>query len=369
VLDQAWFDQPVWDQIRSSNQPAIRDSRIRNTGQNNRAPKIQFDKMSHDFGRIRPGSKNNVCEFVFTNVGNANLNILGLKSSCDCARVLLENDKRQYAPGETGKIIAQYEETEVGQAIKHIYLGSNDPVNPKAELAIKAELVAPIHYEPKKIDLTKIDENGNCPEIIVRSLDNKPFAITGFVSKGNCITAQYNPNQKATEFVLKPKVDMNKLSANPEGAYRIALSHPECKVVSGTFYRPPRFTISPRRIVVKNANPSRTVVKKIKIISNYGEEFDVKPLLSRRGVVNVSSTQRISNGYQVTVEINPPIARNNAKKFSEQINLSLPGIDNIVVQCDGYYPGVRVPISKDDEECKTCGPVRVDKPGMSRHPR
>lgn len=371
-LDPEWFNQPIWEEIRSSSaQYDTAPEPQRNRVRNNQAPRIKFDrnKMSHDFGKISSGSSNNVCEFAFSNVGNDNLIISSLKSSCDCIKVILEGDKREYAPGESGKIITQYEDTELGQAIKHIYLGSNDPANPRAELAVKADIVAPVDFEPKRITLSMIGKNGDCPEIRVKSLDNKPFAITGFVSNGNCITAEFNPNQKATEFVLKPKVDMAQLAGAPEGAFRINLSHPDCKVVSGSFYTPPRFSISPRRIIVNNANPSRTVVKTINITSNYSEDFDVQPSSSRRGVVNILNTQKTRNGYQVTVGINPPASKKGDKMFSENINLSLPGIDTFTVQCNGYYPGTVIKQSEEDEECKTCGPVRLDKPSMSLRPR
>ncbi|MBN1974793.1 MAG: DUF1573 domain-containing protein [Sedimentisphaerales bacterium] len=387
-LDPEWFNQPVWQQIRSSqaqsNQtlqseqsrsalrqpqnPTPNQASITNSVRNNEIPKITFSNLSHDFGKIRSGSSNNICEFVFTNTGNANLIISEVKTSCTCTPVILENDKKEYAPGESGKILAGYLDTELGQAIKHIYIYSNDPASPKSELAIKAELFAPIDYEPKRLNLSLNNENAGCPKITVSSSDGQPFSITGFQSNGDVITAQYNPNKQATQFVLEPQVNMAKLGTAPEGIYKITLSHPECKLISGTFYTPPRFTASPQRLVVSQAHPGRSVYKTIKIVSNYEEDFSIKTQLSSKGIAKIQNVERMRNGYQITVEINPPLPSGNATTFTDNLKINVAGID-VNIQCHGYYPGAAVTESETDGECKTCGPVRIDMPSMSKYPR
>jgi hypothetical protein len=364
-----WFNQPVWQQIRSSSSdaqvppPAPGLQEARNSGIPKQVPKITFAAMSHDFGRIAPGSTNNICEFAFTNTGNTNLLISDLRNSCSCTLSLLENDKREYAPGESGKILAGYTDTELGQAIKHIYVFTNDPINPRVELAIKAEVVAPIDFEPKKINLSLISNNGDCPQIIVRSLDNQPFAITGFQSTNDCITVNYNPQVNATRFVLQPQVDMVKLRRNPpDGGFKINLSRPDCEVVSGTFYTPPRFSANPHNITISQADPQKSVIKTINIVSNYEENFTIRPSLSDKGIISIIDTQKTRSGYQLTVQINPPVPDNKTKMFSDSITIVLEGVGNIVIPCNGYYPGATVPLGEDDGECKTCGPKRIDNP-------
>ncbi len=369
-LDPEWFNQPMWQQVRSgSTQNVSASNPDRNVVTRNQAPKIKFNSLSHDFGKIGIGTKNNICEFVFTNVGNDDLIISELVVSCDCTMAFLEDDIRQYAPGESGRILADYTDNEAGQAIKHIYLGTNDPENPQIQLAIAAELVAPVYYEPKRLNLSLIEANGDCPDIIIKSLDNKPFSITGFQSNADCIKVDFNPNEKGTQFVLKPKVNVETLGLLLEGKFNINISHPDCKVVSGTFYAPPRFSINPQRLILNNVDPSRTIIKTINVISNYGEEFNLNATFTNSRVINVRETLKTTKGYQVTVEITPPATKGEAKMFSENINLSLPGIDTFTVQCNGYYPGTPVPNLTEEGPCKTCGPVRLDKPSLSKNPR
>ena len=41
-----------------------------------------------------------------------------------------------------------------------------------------------VNIEPKKLDLSLKAQNANCPDIVVKSLDGRPFSITGFQSNG-----------------------------------------------------------------------------------------------------------------------------------------------------------------------------------------
>lgn len=370
-FDEQWY-QSIWPQTNPSqaysrtSQPVPEE----NYPQAKRTPHIAFKAMSHDFGEIRPGSKYNVCEFVFTNTGDAPLVISEIQTSCNCTPAFLENDKREYAPGESGKVLAGYKDTELGEMIKHIYIASNDPVNPVSELAIKAVVVGAIDCEPKTLNLSLIKENGGCPQIVVKSLDNKPFAITGFQSTGNAITVNFNPGVTATKFILTPSVDMTKLSGSPQGNFRISLSRSDCELVSGTYYSPPRFSASPQRILITSADPKKSVIKTINVISNYDEDFSIDPSLSGKGIVSITDIKPIGSGYQLTVEIDPPAQESSRNRmFSDNISIGLKGIGNIQIPLNGYYPGATVPLSEQSEKCKTCGPVRIDLPSMSKYPR
>jgi hypothetical protein len=366
-LDPDWFNQPVWQQIRTNSpQTAMQpvQSPVNNPVVNNIAPQISFAATSHDFGKIR-SSTTNVCEFAFKNTGNDKLIISDVQSSCSCTPAFIEKDKKVYAPGESGRIFAGYNDTQLGQAIKHVYVSSNDPVNPRVEIAITADIVAPIDYEPKKLNLSLIGRNAECPKIVVTSSDGQPFAITGFKSTGGCITANFNPNVKATRFELEPQVDMRKLSSVPEGGFQIDISHPDCKVISGTYYTPPRFSASPRNITINQADPRNSVIKTVNIVSNYDEPFTIQSsATSGKRIINIIDTQKTRNGYQLTVQINPPVQDNNAKMFSDTIKINISGMETIEIACNGYYPGA-TPLSGQDKECKTCGGVTIDNPTMN----
>jgi hypothetical protein len=359
ALNPEWFNQPVWQQVRSSSYQPEPQKQQEEVVHEELTPKITFDRTAYDFGKIGVGSTNNICAFVFTNTGKANLVISKVDSSCSCTVALLESDKKEYAPGESGKLFAGYSDTQSGQVIKHIYVSSNDPENPQVEISIKAELVAPVDYEPKNLSLSLRDENAGCPRITVTSLDGRPFSIKGFRSSGNSITVKYDPKEVATKFVLEPQVDMTKLSSIPNGNFEISLSHPDCGVISGTYYTPPRFSASPQMISISEAQPRQSIIKKINIVSNYDEPFSIKTSTSGRSIVDILETEKTRSGYQLTVRINIPLLDEKNNMFSDNIRITLSGITTIDIPCNGYFKGVKVAKTQPEEECVTCGPKKV----------
>ena len=357
-LNPSWFQQPMW-----SNQPNARASaQVPQVNRNryNTAPRITFEKISHDFGHVGLGSFN-FCEFKFTNTGNAILKIQEIQEACSCT--VHDLKKKEYAPGESGIITVGYAaDTQLGNMMKQLFVVSNDPSNPQVELLVKANHAASVDFEPKKLDLLLMQENANCPKIVIKSLDNQPFSITGFTSTGNCITADFNPSVKSTRFVLEPRVDMNKLERDVDGSFDISLSHPQCKAITGTYSAPPRFVTNPRKITVNEANPGEKITKSVKIVSNYNEKFNIEPLLSSKGIINVVGQKVIRNGYELELEITPPRTKEQARTFTDMFGVSLPGIGNLRIDCNGFYKGAKRTSgtsAKDEEECDTCGPKIV----------
>ncbi|MHC4286547.1 MAG: DUF1573 domain-containing protein [Planctomycetota bacterium] len=181
-------------------------------------PRITFEKLTHDFGEISPGTKN-PCEFKFTNTGNALLKIGKIKCSCGCTVPTLA--KKDYAPGESGILKVVYNASRSPSTIrKSCSIPSNDKKTPTVVLTITAKIARKVEYEPQRLSLLVKGENAGCPEITLRSLDKQPFAIKNFKSTGNSITADYDTLVKATKFVLKPKIDIEKVQKGPPGRNR-----------------------------------------------------------------------------------------------------------------------------------------------------
>ena len=115
-------------------------------------PKLVFEQTTHDFGAVAPGSFN-PCKFKFANKGAGVLKISDVTKTCGCTVFTL--DKKEYAPGEQGVIDAGYNADKgSGVRTRHLYVLSNDPVNPRIELTIKATIVQKIAYEPEKLEYT-----------------------------------------------------------------------------------------------------------------------------------------------------------------------------------------------------------------------
>lgn len=66
------------------------------------------------------------------------------------------------------------------------------------------------------------------------------------------ISADFDPDVKATEFVLKPRVATEKLSTHRRGWVNIDLTHPQCTNSQVLFDVLPEFTVNPQHLMVFN---------------------------------------------------------------------------------------------------------------------
>lgn len=101
-----------------------------------KAPRLSFDKVSHDFGRISENSKVSV-DFAYTNTGKSPLNIRDTRTNCGCTVSALS--KEDLKPGETGKLSVTFDpKGRRGTQQKTISIFSNDPTASAQTLTLKA---------------------------------------------------------------------------------------------------------------------------------------------------------------------------------------------------------------------------------------
>ncbi len=298
-------------------------------------PRIFFEKTIHDFGTVGPGSKN-TCEFAFSNTGNDTLIIKDIKSTCSCTTDELK--KRDYAPGESGTIKVTYNAGKMpGQSVKHLSVLSNDKTNPSVELTLKANIVPKVDYEPKQLDLSLKKDNAGCPDIVLKSTDTQPFSITQFESTPNCITAEFNPSQRSTHFVLKPKVDIDKLRKSLRGTIRIRLTHPECDMAVITFNTTAEFKTTPASIVAFNVETQKPISRELWIINNYNDNFEIESTSTAHGAIKVLSQEKIGDRYKLQLEITPPVLENNQKAFTDVLHIKIKENEQLDVSCRLFY--------------------------------
>jgi hypothetical protein len=353
-LSADWFQQ--FDQIQQSGTPTT----TTRTRFQRRAPKIEFEKLEHDFGSVGPGT-NNLCEFRFTNAGNSTLKIGEITKTCGCTPFSLE--KKEYAPGESGILkVGYFSEQLRGQTAKQLIIHSNDSANPEITLAVKANIMMQVDYEPKTLNLLLKQENANCPQLTLTSIDNQPFSITSFKSTANCITADFNPSEEATKFVLQPKVDMEMLEKTLNGRIEIGLTHPECKTISVGISTLPKFKILPRSIIVRGKERQEPIETKLRILNNYNEDFELESWSSRNGAVKVVSNAIVSNGYELELQITPPAGKDTKNIFNETFFVKTKEGMQLEIPCNVYYSRT-IPASlkaqtgdTNEKECKTCYP-------------
>ena len=324
-------------------QPVLRSSSATEGGANNPAPQtkgsrgaeITFEKLVHDFGEVGAGTKNS-CEFKFKNTGDALLRIGKIRCPCGCTVAQLP--KKEYAPGESGVVKITYSVGRYpGSTTKSCPVPSNDKKRPTVRLTIKARIAMKVEHQPTRLNFLLNKENAGCPEITLTGRDKQPFAITRFKSTGDSITADYDPSLKATKFVLKPKVDIEKLRKGLRGQIEIGLTHPECKTVSIVFDTLPEFKVDPRVVYVRDAEPRKSVTKKIWVFSNYGEDFEIESTSSNKGTVKVLTQEKVRNGYQFELQITPPASEAKRRVFTDVFSVKVKGGQQLQITCYGIY--------------------------------
>jgi len=354
-LSSDWFQQ--FNQLQQSSKPTVP---TRSTTRNKRtAPKIEFEKVVHNFGNVGPGTSN-LCEFKFTNAGNSTLKIGEITKTCGCTPFSLA--KKEYAPGESGTLKVNYFSEQLrGQTTKHLVIHSNDRAKPEVTLAVKADIKMQVDHEPKTLNLLLKQENANCPQLTLTSIDNQPFSIKSFKSTANCITADYDPSEKATKFVLQPKVDMELLEKTLNGRIEIGLTHPECKTISVGISTLPKFKIVPRSIIVRGMATQEPI--KLRILNNYDEDFELESFSSSKGAVKVLSNTIVRNGYELELEITPPASKNTKRIFTEKFFVKTKEGQQLEIPCNVFYSKTApasLTTKTNDKECKTCGPKLFD---------
>ncbi len=300
------------------------------------APRIVMESTEHDFGEIGP-STSHEAEFRFTNEGTAPLKITQVRSCCGVVTSGVKPGQ-EYAPGKSGVLKISYRSTsQPGSMQRHLGIYSNDPIHSVVELTIRAKIVPRVVCEPSTMKLFLKQDNAGAGDITVKSLDGRPFAIKAVRSTGNAIIVDFDPKVEATEFVLKPIADMEKLKRNPRGYISIDLTHPECQNVRVLFDVLPEFTVSPPTIMLFNLKAGQPVEREVWILSNYQDDFEIESVTSQKEIVTLLSKNKVQNRYQLKLQITPPAAEGERAVLSDIIEVKIKGGETLSIQCRGFY--------------------------------
>ncbi len=299
-------------------------------------PRITMESTVYDFGEVGMDTENKG-QYKFTNTG---VGILKITKVAKCCGVVaeLENGKKEYEPGESGVINLEWGSGPLPSTMqKEIVVHSNDNSKPQLTLTLKAKVVEKVACSPDRLRLFLGEENAACPAVEIKSVDDKPFSITKFVSTGDCITTDYDFSIEAPKHVLNLQVDMNKLADNMKGRISISVNHPDAKSATVLFDVLPKYTVSMPLIIIFNAEPGKPITRTFSVQNNYHKKFDIESALSRDNTVKVMSQKEISDGYQLEVEITPPALAEGQIKYSDLFTINIKDGEELVIPCNLYY--------------------------------
>ena len=151
------------------------------------APQIQFEKEAQDFGKIKRGVPI-TASYPFKNVGDADLEILNVSSSCGCTSASAKQKK--LAPGESSVIEAVFDSTNFsGPISKSVYVTTNDPARGTLALGLTAEVVSVATFQPPVVNIGSVKVNGTVTQTLtIVPNDPKTFQIAKVEVQGTHVT-------------------------------------------------------------------------------------------------------------------------------------------------------------------------------------
>ncbi|AQT69633.1 hypothetical protein STSP2_02827 [Anaerohalosphaera lusitana] len=297
------------------------------------APNVTVEDNEHNFGIVGPGTVHKT-EFEFKNTGSKPLKVIDIKSTCSCTVPALK--KKTYEPGESGKFSVTYTASEhEGTDKKHLYILSNDPDEPRKQVTIQAKIELDIEYGPQRMNLSLKEDNAGIPNITLKSKDGEKFAVKSFSTVRDVITANLDPDKKASEFTIKPKVNLEKLSKNLTGSITLTLDHPTTKRLRIFYTTQPLFEVTPARIIFQNAQRGETMKRTILIKSNYAENLKVESVESRDGQIEVVNRKSLGDRAQLEVEFTAP-EDNKGRFFSDKLTINLENGEKLEINASGW---------------------------------
>ena len=197
------------------------------------SPKIQFATPIYDFGKVKVHGVVKY-DFIFTNIGQALLEITAVKPGCGCTTA--GSWTRQVEPGKTGVISIQYNASAApGPVSKPVTVTCNDKSQPTVVLQIKGSLWAPIEVTPQFVVFNVTPESVSNATSIVRIINNEETPLTLLAapeSNSQFFAAELKTKQPGKEFevVIRPVPPVN--GENVQGVITLKTSSTNLPVIN-----------------------------------------------------------------------------------------------------------------------------------------
>ena len=119
------------------------------------APRLQYAGQTHDFGKVKPTDAL-THDFLFTNTGNAVLELTDVQPGCGCTTMGAWD--RKVEPGRTGRIPIQFNPGSFSGAVsKPITVTCNDPAQRTSYLQVQATVWRPVDIQPQYLSFIRIE--------------------------------------------------------------------------------------------------------------------------------------------------------------------------------------------------------------------
>lgn len=313
-------------------------------------PRIQFAAVVHDFGRILSGSSVRH-EFVFTNIGDALLEIRNVAPGCGCTTA--GDWTRKVEPGQTGTIPVQFNSGAFnGVVSKTITVTTTDKRQSTVLLQLKGDIWKPIEINPTYAVLHANLETLADARASVRILNHEeqPVTLSPPECNNRAFALQLNTNVPGKDFELVIKVVPPVNASNLQGniTLRTSSTNMPLLTINALASLQPVLVTSPAQLHLPPAPLPNTLALTV-AITNQGTNTLVlsEPKVNVEGVgVDLAET---APGRNFTVTIRFPaqfeIATGSAAELSLKSNHPNTPIIKVPIFQPARRPAVPAPVA------------------------
>jgi hypothetical protein len=202
----------------------------------NAAPKIVFATNNYNFGKVESGEPVKY-EYIFTNTGNATLEVSSVKPGCGCTTAGTWD--KLVEPGKTGKIPVQFNSGGYGGAVgKSITVTCNDPANPTVMLQLSGTVWKPIDIIPAFAMFNLSPELQTNQTQTVRIVNNmeEPVTISDPTCSNPAFKIEFSTNTPGKEYALRVTVVTPLNGANASTPITLKTTYAKMPVITVTAF-------------------------------------------------------------------------------------------------------------------------------------
>jgi hypothetical protein len=199
-------------------------------------PRIRLAEVIHDFGRIEFGAMARN-DFVFTNTGNAALEILDVKPGCGCTTA--GQWDRRVEPGKTGRIPLQFNSTGFSGTIsKSATVTCNDPSQSNVVLQLRGTIWRPIEVTPPSAYFNVSSEAPTNETKVIRIVNNleTPLVLSDPVCTNKSFQVELAKVKEGKEFELRVTAVPPFASTYVQGSVSVKTSSTNMPAISVPVY-------------------------------------------------------------------------------------------------------------------------------------
>ncbi len=143
--------------------------------------------------------------FSFRNTGQKTVNIESVRPSCHCTTATL--DKKEYAPGEKGEIVANVDtEGAIGEVHKLITVATDQATNASISLEMIIDIQRPVEVSPQFV-FWRIGEKNDTRKVELKSEPAHPLQVTAVTSTNPHFTANFQTVVKGQQYEIQVTPD------------------------------------------------------------------------------------------------------------------------------------------------------------------